>query len=320
MSDSLFRSGSPVTAAAIALPRYAFLAVEGVNTGKFLQGQLSCNIADAGPLAAIPGAYCTPKGRVIANFLLWQESPERVLLRLRADILTDTQAVLTKYGVFSKVRIAPAEPARHVIGLIGEAVAAALGSRIPHWPDRMGALTALDGAVLLQRDAQARVHELWVVETAVEHWRKQLADVSAGNDDLWNETLITHGAAEIQTATRDQFLPQMLAYDKTGAVNFRKGCYTGQEIVARTHYKGAVKRHLQRLAGECPVAPAAGTELTDESGQRAVGTVIESAITGAGTIELLAVVADESFEGGLIRLNEQGSQVLRALPQPCAML
>ena len=94
--------------AAIRLDDYAFLQVEGAKALPFLQGQLTCNVQDATPAGVLPGAYCTPKGRVIASFLLWARSPDSVLLRLRADIADDTATVLGKYAALSRVRAARA--------------------------------------------------------------------------------------------------------------------------------------------------------------------------------------------------------------------
>ena len=123
--------------------------------------------------------------------------------------------------------------------------------------------------------------------TVLQRLREVLPEGS-GND--WRLALVRAGIAEIRSATCELFLPQMLGYDSDGRVSFRKGCYTGQEIVARTHYKGGVKRHLHRLEGRSePPVPGTALEFRGQS----AGTVVESAVSGEGTCEVLAVLADD---------------------------
>ena len=104
--------------AVIRLDDYDFLQVEGARALPFLQGQLTCNVQEATPAAVLPGAHCTPKGRVISSFLLWAQTPESVLLRLRADIAEQSAGVLARYAALSRVRVTRADLA--CIGLLGD--------------------------------------------------------------------------------------------------------------------------------------------------------------------------------------------------------
>jgi folate-binding protein YgfZ len=288
----------------LPLADYAFLACEGARTAEFLQGQLSCDVRAAGADRAIPGAICTLQGRVIASFLLWQPEASRMLLRLRADLAPDTAAHLAKYAVFSRTRIDVHSPLA-VIGLLGPL---ARWMETPQ-PAAAHAIVALEQGWLLRRDMDGAVHELWVPADARAAWLARLAaQGEPGNADAWAAALVRLGDAEIRTATRAQFLPQMLGYDRSGAVSFRKGCYTGQEVVARAQYKGSVKRRLRRLRGE-GAAPPPGTEL--RSGERSAGTVVESAQLDAETVVALAVLSEEAAQGGEPLLTEDGSARLR---------
>lgn len=285
---------------AIVLPEYGFAAIEGVNAGQFLQGQLSCNVPDATAERVLPGAYCTIKGRVISSFLLWRPAPERILLRMRADILDATIAVLNKYGVFSRVTIAPAQPALCCIGLLGSNLQAALAPWFAIWPDAMRAVSSHEGMYLVRRDERGEALELWLeagrLEEVSEALTQRLAIATPGD---WHLALVRGGAAEICERTRELFLPQMLGYEHSGALSFRKGCYTGQEIVARTHYKGALKRHLQRFECHADTAPLPGEEVREQTSERLAGTIVEVAPAAAGGWELLAVVADDALESTL---------------------
>jgi hypothetical protein len=288
----------------LPLPDYAFLACEGARVAEFLQGQLTCDVRAAGADRAIPGAVCTLQGRVIASFLLWQPEATRVLLRVRADLAAATAAHLARYAVFTRTRVGE-HPPLAVLGLLGPLPA----SLVMPPPAAAHALVALAQGWLLRRDAGGSVHELWVPADERTAWLERLAALGEpASADAWAAALVQLGDAEIRAATRGQFLPQMLDYDRNGAVSFRKGCYTGQEVVARTQYKGAVKRRLHRLFGE-GVAPAPGTEL--RSGERSAGTVVESAQSGAGAVVALAVLGEEAAQGGETLLTEDGRARLR---------
>ena len=266
---------------------YAFLAVEGERATQFLQGQLTCDLRQSGAGHVIPGAWCTVKGRVACSFLLWQPEPSRVLLRLRADLVDSTTALLLKYGVFS--RIVVGDPGLACIGLL----AAPDGTGLPGLGPcgERHSLRAIDDALLLHREPALGLFELWVPRASSRRWTERLATGFATCDaTAWRLALIRAGEAEVQAATAGLFLPQMLDYEARGAVSFRKGCYTGQEIVARTHYKGGVKRHLRHLAGEGS-APPPGSEI--RAGERALGTVVESAPVVGARFEVLAVLGDE---------------------------
>ena len=112
------------------------------------------------------------------------------------------------------------------------------------------------------------------------------------------------GSADITAATTDMFIPQMINLDALGYISFKKGCYTGQEIIARAHYRGAVKRRMHHLPLSATEAPAPGTEILNADG-RAIGNIASAAQTDESTIELLAVLADKASDCTEITLGEQ---------------
>lgn len=274
---------NPMNPGFTPLAEYAFLAVDGAKAAEFLQGQLTCDLRQAGSGHVLRGAWCSPKGRVLCSLLVWQPEPARVLLRLREDLADDTAAQLQRYGQFSRVRIA-----RAPLGCIG------LAGAVPDAPAEGSVQPEGDGFVVA-RDAAGERQELWVPLESVDGWVARLwgprERITPGS---WTLARLRAGDAEVQAATRELFLPQMLGYDANGTVSFRKGCYTGQEVVARAHYRGGVKRHLAHLRGEGP-PPAPGSELL--AGERKAGTVVESAPCDGG-FELLAVLTDEVIDAG----------------------
>lgn len=266
-----------------------FVALDGARALDFLQGQLTCDMRQATRERAMAGAWCTPKGRVLCSLMAWPEAPDRVILRMHADLLGSTSAQLSRYAALSRVRIGT--PGLRCLGLLG-ALDAGTRARLglPETRAAGDVQTVPEGA-LLQLDADGLRHEFWVREDAEsdlsKRWQEAIPDV---REDLWRLALVRAGVAEVRAATQELFLPQMLGYDIQERVSFKKGCYTGQEIVARTHYKGGVKRHLHRLEGHGEPPPV-GTAL-ESAGQNA-GTVVEAAASGDGRCELLAVLADE---------------------------
>ena len=305
----------------VHLDDYGFLAVEGSNASEFLQGQLTCNVLEAECGKPVPGAYCTPKGRVISSFVLCRFSPERVIMRMRADILDSTIEVLSRYGVFSRVRIGRCEPQMSCFGLLGNDLRECLDELRPAWKlDAEGCFSDRQ-SVLIRLDRESARAEIWTRSDAADEMVAVLRSrFPAATGNAWRLALVRSGSAEIQAATRDLFLPQMLHYDKAGAVSFRKGCYTGQEIVARAHYRGSVKRHLYRIGSTGTEAPAPGTELVDASGSRGVATVIEAARDGDGGCELLVVANDDVVAGEAVLARLPGGGNLRVLPLGYTML
>lgn len=261
----------------IELNQYGFLEVAGAKAGEFLQGQLTCNVPDAAGGTAIAGAYCSPKGRVISQFMLAGLAPDRFLLRMRSDLVESTAAVLHKYGVFSRVKIEDVSSGWKAFGLLGQANA----------PEA----EAEDAVVVGIGDG---IREIWSTAPAAAELEAQLdSNFNKGDADDWNRTMIQHRRAEICAATSDQFLPNMLGYTDDGTVHFRKGCYTGQEIIARTHYRGSVKRQLSLVSGQ-GLPPAAGNELM--AGQKTIGSLVNTAAADTGWVGL-AVIAETSPEG-----------------------
>lgn len=314
--DTVF-ANSPTSLAAldqssviVPLAHYAVLSVQGPDSAKFLQGQLTCNVLEVDSAISTPGAYCTQKGRMLSSFQLAQRAPEHYWLRMRSDLLDNSARTLGKYIVFSKAKLLPRDDIA-VFGLHGADTAALLRSIFGQVPTTINGTCVADDGLLLQRDAAGTWFECWLpMASASAFWQRCRAQCAAAGTPYWRWLGIRAGLGEVSAATAELFIPQMLNYHLTGAVSFKKGCYTGQEIVARTHYRGQVKRHLQRAACEGP-APAPGSEIIGPSGQ-ALGHVVDSAAVDEGHAELLAVIGDSDLALGTTKLAIGGA-VLRPL-------
>lgn len=297
----------------IPLSHYGLLAIAGADAEKFLQGQITCSAAEVTTTLSSPGAYCTPKGRMLTSFQLVRIEADRFLLRMRRDLLSTAAQAFSKYIVFSKAKLAQADDLIG-IGLHGPNTAALLRELIGDKPGAINATTAGAGGFVLQRDSEGTWFECWMPgQAAQDFWQRAQAQCTAVGTRYWHWLAIRAGLAEVCAATVEAFIPQMLNYHLTGAVNFKKGCYTGQEIVARAYYRGQVKRHLIRAALN-GAAPAAGAAISDANG-RAVGTVVNSVAVTTGAAELLGVCAGDD---GVDNLRIEGAN-LQPLALPYAI-
>lgn len=299
----------------VPLAQYGVIGIEGPDSAKFLQGQVTCDTLAVTATQSTPGAYCTPKGRMLASFHLAQPGQDHYWLRLRRDIVAGTLQTLGKYAVFSKAKLQAREDIV-ALGLHGPDAAAVVASLTPQPPaGRYGAATLANGLVV-QLDDAAQWFEIWLpASDAATVWQNHAPRLTPAGTRYWQALLIRAGRGEVCAATVDTFIPQMLNLDLTGAISFKKGCYTGQEIVARAHYRGQVKRHMRRFAVNAQ-APAAGADVNKDNGQKA-GNIVNSVSIDAQRAELLAVIADGAWEEGAIQLTDGAS--LQPLELPYAI-
>lgn len=323
--DAVFPTAAAQPGAGIAivpLANYGVLAVEGVDSAKFLQGQLTCDVFGVDGERASPGAYCTQKGRMLSSFELLRREENHYWLRMRADLIDNTARTLGKYIVFSKARLHVRDD---IVGfglcgagatrLLGELLGIDAAALVAAGPDHM---LAAGDCLLLQRDAAGAWVECWLpAAAAVDFWRRCAPHCSPAGTALWRGEVIRSGFGEVCAATAELFIPQMLNYHLNGAVNFKKGCYTGQEIVARTHYRGQVKRHAQ--LAQCDVAqpPLPAAEVVSAEG-RVIGNVVDAVPLAGGRCELLVVVADGDAAPMPMHLADGGA-TLTPFPLPYAI-
>lgn len=291
------------------------LAVQGADVEQFLQGQLTCNIKSLTADRSSLGARCTAKGRMQSSFRILKEG-DQYLLAMDQALIEPQLADLKKYAVFSKSSLHDASALWHRFGLSrAEAVLPHLGLALPSEPD---SVIRHEGVVAV-RLSDGRV-ELWVKTEHAATLQKQLAQYSSEMPlNQWFLAQIRAGIGQVFEGTREAFIPQMINLQCLGGVSFKKGCYTGQEIVARTQHLGKIKRQLYRLAAEsCGAAlPLPGTALFSPSHPSSVGEVVLAATTEHG-LELLAVVQEEAITDGRITLASTEGPSLTVLTLPYA--
>lgn len=311
---------TPATAACEALARggavelsdWGLIAADGPEAARFLHGQLTQDIALMPEHEARMAGYCSPKGRLLATFVAWKTSPEQVLLACSADVLPAALKRLSMFVLRAKVRLADVSARWRLLGLAGPAAAEALGADAPAAAWQRQARDA--ASVMRLPDAAGAARWLWAAP-------RDAAEPPAGLPALapahWQWLEVMSAVPRITAPTVDQFVPQMVNLEAVGGVNFKKGCYPGQEVVARSQYRGTVKRRGFLLGA--PAAAAAGQEIFhSEDPSQPCGLVVLAAPDPrrSGHWSLLAELKIAATQGGSLRLGGPDGPPLALEPLP----
>lgn len=330
----------PLAGGALAwLAGQSVLRLTGEDALTFLHSQTTNDLLQQPLDAARWHGYCSPKGRLLAMMLAWREDAS-IRLLLPESVAEPIHKRLAMFVLRSKVRIANESAAHVVLGLIGAAGAealeqwqlrapAAMGVAISEAPggeagDESGAdrlvaigLAPLPASAVEGADGDVPrwllVVPLDAVESVWNDLRSRLAPIDSAS---WRWTDVRSGIASIVAATSERFVPQMLNLEAEaiGAVSFTKGCYPGQEVVARSHYLGKTKRRafLGRLAPAAVGEPAPGSDVSDASGEP-VGVVVAAAASPGGAIDVLYEARIDAAQAGALAIDGHTLQPL-ALP------
>ncbi len=287
------------------------LAVRGADAKSFLQGQITCNLAYVSDERSSLGARCTPKGRMLSSFRVLLEN-DGYLLAMDHDILVEQLAELQKFAVFSKSKLTDDTALWSRFGLFqGDDALNALGVNLP---------SEINSAVHHNQMIAIRVSEelteLWVAADEGPCLRKRLLNLLPEAPlNTWLLGQIRSGIGHVTPTNREQFIPQMLNLPALDAVSFKKGCYTGQEIVARMQYLGKLKRHMYRFQLATSDIPEIGTSLLSPVHSSRVGEVVSVAHSDYG-VELLATALDDAVGDGRIYLEGNEKVLLEQLDVP----
>jgi tRNA-modifying protein YgfZ len=293
------------------------IAVRGEDAIAFLHAQLTSDVAALAPLQTQYSGYCTAKGRVRATFLLWRTHDE-VTLQLPETLRAELQATLARYVLRSRVQLSPATDAVRLFGVWGSDAPDVLRRVLGNVPGAAHELL-VSGAM---RVARVPVDRFIVAVTAdeAEPVRRALrSDMPEEPEVAWSRHEIEAGIPAVLRESQDRYVPQMLNFDLIGAVSYTKGCYPGQEIVARMHYLGRLKERMYRIHVPGPHAPVAGDALysPDFGPEQASGSVLYAAPSDDG-FDALAVIQTSSARSGALHWKAlEGPAVqLESLPYP----
>lgn len=283
------------------------IRASGVDAAGFLHNLLTNDINGITPDGARFAGLCTPKGRLLALLLVWRDG-EDFLLMLPRDILPMILKKLSMYVLRSKVKLSDATAER---ALIGVAPAPTVASGLPHF-----GVAAVDGGQIIRLDDKRALLAL-SPEAAVARWPELVAGAKPVGLAAWQWLEIAAGQPRVVAATQEAFVPQMLNMElpAVAGVSFSKGCYPGQEIVARTQYLGKIKRRTYRA--RLASAVDAGTHVyAPETGDQHCGAVVTVAPSPAGGFECLVCVQSGAVEAGAVHVGAPGGERLEFLSLP----
>ena len=292
------------------MPHLGVLRVQGADAAAFLHGQLTQDFVLLGQDKARLAALCSPKGRVLASFIGFKRTPEDILLLCSQDLLATTMKRLSMFVLRARVKISDASADFKVQGLAG----ALVHEWAPQLQQPWDLVQTGGASVLALYPAQGVARALRVagVEEAA-------VAAPAITLDQWLLAEVRSGVATVQAALSDTLLPQMLNYESVGGVSFKKGCYPGQEVVARSQFRGTLKRRLflARASG----ALAAGQEIFSRADpEQPVGQVVQLAPLGAGACEALVCLQVASAQDTTLHAAGAEGVALTILELPYALL
>jgi len=280
------------------LTHWGVIRARGADAARFLHGQLTNDMLALRRERAVLAGFCSAKGRLQASFLVWQGEADEILLACSADLLAPTLKRLSMFVLRAQCKLSDASAELPLQGLAGEAAANALG----------------DASVWQRRDTPAgtliRLPDSGGTQRAL-----LVGPAPAGSAalplDTWRWLELGSGVPTIEAATVEQFVPQMVNMELVGAVDFKKGCYPGQEVVARSQYRGTLKRRMFLFDVAAPAR--AGQEIfhSADPGQPA-GLVANAAPSPDGGSRLLAEVKLAALDAGTLQLgSSDGPPLIR---------
>ncbi|MCB1614507.1 MAG: folate-binding protein YgfZ [Pseudomonadales bacterium] len=276
------------------LDSQGLLEVRDGQSSKCLQGQLTCDVLKLETGQSTLGAYCTPKGRMICNFRLASPASEHFMLRMSSACVEATKNTLGKYSPFFKCTITNISDQYTILGISGDRARRHLQDVFGAAPQGAGHTTHGEDFSLLCIEEDRR-YECWLTNTALQNrWEQLTKQAKLTGEEFWQLHNIRAGIGEVSEQTIEEWIPQMLNLQAIGAINFRKGCYTGQEIVARTQYRGQLKRAMYRLKVEGNALPTPGTPVIQE--EKTAGEVVQAAFSNNDSYEVLAVLNSSVLE------------------------
>ena len=291
---------------AVPLTHWGVIRARGADAASFLHSQLTNDFAPLGLSQARLAGYCSAKGRLLASFVAWKAAHDEILLACHASVLPATLKRLSMFVLRLQCKLSDASAEWRLFGVAG-ASAGALAGDTAVWHKR-----EVEGAAVIRLPGAAGLaRALWAAPAGA-------PALPAITLDAWSWLEVHSGVPVIEVATADQFVPQMLNFELVGGVNFQKGCYPGQEVVARAQYRGTVKRRMFLFDVDAPAAPGHEVFHSGDPGQPA-GMVANAAPRPDGNgRSALVEVKLAALDAGSIHLGSADGPLLTrlALPYP----
>jgi folate-binding protein YgfZ len=290
----------------------------GEDAQAFLQGQLSNDVRMLAGDNSQWAAYCTPKGRMLASFLLWKNGENSYLAQLPASLREPLQKRLSMFVLRSKVKVTDASAQLVRIGVAGPGAETAVRATVGDAPHAAHGVIQRDAGQVLRLPGD--LFELVLPPAkATAVWASLEQRGRPVGSGRWDWHLIRAGIPTVLPGTQEEFVPQMANFELINGVNFKKGCYPGQEIVARTQYLGKLKRRMYVAQISSDTSPAAGDPLySADMQEQASGVIVNAEPAPGGGFDVLAVIQTSSAETEAIHWKALDGPTLRLgkLPYP----
>lgn len=299
------------------LSQFGILRVSGEDAQSFLQNLFSSDVTELSSMRAQYSSFNTAKGRMLATVLIWRLHSSDYYLLMPRSLVGTMQNKLTMYVMRAKVKISDASDELVCLGLAGSE-AASLAEECYAAPPQQAMGVVNDTFSSMIRLGTDRFLFVTTAHHAATLWKCLNDGARPAGSHCWDWFNVRAGVPVILPATQEQFVPQMVNLELIGGVGFKKGCYPGQEIVARMQYLGKLKRrmYLAHIAGSAQ----AGDELySAEMEGQACGMVVNAAAAPGGGTDLLAVVQIASHDAHPVHLGSLQGEALQFEPLPYAL-
>ena len=291
------------------LAQYKILAIVGEDAKTFLQGQVinDTNLLDDNH-SQLSG-FCTSKGRLISSFRLFEQQSSLFAV-IPESLFEKTLTQLNMYILRAKVQLGDASESLIQLGVSGEKAAEQLKDYLGSLPENVNDVFQNDKLIVI-KIADQRFHILGDLESCKTLWQNIDVHCTPVGNQHWSLLNIKDGLPEITEDTTEAFIPQMVNLNSLGAISFTKGCYTGQEIVARTHYLGKQKRRMYRIHIKSDAEPKAGDDLATETStdSQYIGTIVSAQPDAGSGYQALAVIQIKSAETETLHLKNVESEI-----------
>ncbi|MDD2728538.1 folate-binding protein [Malikia sp.] len=293
------------------LEHWGVIRAQGADAASFLHGQLTQDFALLDQSEARLAGYCSAKGRMLASFIGWKTGPEEVLLVCNRDLLAPTLKRLSMFVMRAKVKLSDASAEFTLYGAAGAALPAELP--VTHW----SRLEVASGSWVRLPAAEGVARALLCLPA-----QQTQSDALPGADlapALWQWLEVRSGIAMVSAPVIEEFVPQMLNYESVGGVNFKKGCYPGQEVVARSQYRGALKRRAQVFHAEAELV--VGQEVFHAAdAEQPCGTVAAVAPHPVRGWDAIVSLQTSALDGQALTVGGPDGSALQLLPLPYELL
>jgi len=300
------------------LTHWSLIEVKGDDAEVFLQGQATNDVAKVNASTSQPGSFCNPKGRIMASYRMFRRGDSYFLL-MPEDMVEAMIKRLQMFVMMSKVTIADASDALIRFGASGEQSAAEIKSVLGDAPAELDQVMEVSGVTIIRvAGEQPRFIVLGDLDNAKQLWNTLKSQCVLAGAASWRLLDIKAAYPTIYLETKEAFVPQMVNLELIEGVSFKKGCYTGQEIVARMHYLGKLKRRMYPLhfSSDEAIKPGMVLYSAENNTDQSIGTVVDSAQSTEGGVDALAVLTIKyAEEGSKVYLESlQGSEATVGLP------